>query len=129
MNRLLEADEKVFLDSLDGMTGPILKVGPDKGKGIKDFPEPITLLASPFVRGNVSVEEAAFELGLADPKELQVAIKNNAKLRDELGLKPWANGDLIKRGEWQSVRGLTSTFQEAAEELRRGSKVVTRRDK
>ena len=73
-------------------------------------------------------EEAAFELGIADSKELQIAIKNNARLRDELGLKPWVNGDTIKRGEWQSVRGLTSTFQEAAEELRRGAKIVTRRN-
>jgi len=47
--------------------------------------------------------------------------------RARLGLKPWVNGDTIKRAEWQSVRGLTSTFQEAAEELRRGTKIVSRR--
>lgn len=127
MDELMAADEKLFLDGLERVVGPILKVGPDKAKTIRDFPEPITLLASPFIRGNVAVEEAAYELGIADPKELQIAIKNNAKLRDELGLKPWVNGDTIKRAEWQSVRGLTSTFQEAAEELRRGTKIVNRR--
>ena len=129
MERWLATDEKQFLDSLDAMIGPILKVGPDAGKTIRDFPEPVTLLASPFIRGNVSVEEAAYELGLSDPNELKTAIRNNPRLRDELGLKPWANGDSIKRNEWQSVRGLTSTFQEAADELRRGTKIVNRRDR
>jgi len=47
--------------------------------------------------------------------------------RARLGLKPWVNGDTIKRAEWQSVRGLTSTFQEAVEQLRRGTKIVSRR--
>ncbi|HEV3386778.1 MAG TPA: c-type cytochrome domain-containing protein [Gemmata sp.] len=129
MEKLLEDDEKLFLEGLDRSIGAHLKTGPDKAKKITDFPEPITLLASPFIRGNVSVEEAAFELGITDPKELQIAIKNNARLRDELALKPWVNGNTIKRAEWQSVRRLTSTFQETAEALQRGAKIVNRRDR
>jgi Planctomycete cytochrome C len=127
MQRLMKIDEDLFLETLDRVVSPYVRGKGNKKLDVKEFVEPISLLATPFLRGNVSLEEAALELGLADPKELQFAIKNNARLRDELGLKPWLNGDTIKRESWQSVRGLTSPFQETAAELQRGASYRIRR--
>jgi serine/threonine-protein kinase len=127
MDRLLLADEELFLASLDKVMGPFVRQGPDAKKDIRLFPEPISLLATPFLRGNVTLEDAALELGIADPQEFKASIKANGRLRDELGLKPWLNGDTIKRDVWQSVKGLTSTFQETAAELQRGTPYRTRR--
>ncbi len=127
MDRLLLNDEELFVQSLEKVIGLHVQVGPDAKKDIRLFPEPISLLATPFLRGNVTLEEAALELGIEDPRELQLAIKNNVRLRDERGLKLWLNGGTIKRDVWQSVRGLTSTFQEAAAELQRGTPYRTGR--
>jgi hypothetical protein len=127
MDALLLADEELFVQSLDRVLGPFVRQGPDAKKDVRQFPEPISLLATPFLRGNLTLEEAALELGIQDPKELQGAIKASGTLRDELGLKPLVAGATIKREVWQSVRGLTSLFQEVAAELQRGQPFRTRR--
>ena len=120
MKSLLDQDESRFLNGLDRATGLFLKVGPDADKDIGQFPEVIGPAARLYKNKEVGVAEAAYELGFQDPKDLKTAIAANGAL-DKLGLTPLANGDTIKRDFWESDKGLTSTFQEAARILRRGT--------
>ena len=60
-HQLVLADHVVMGDRLDRYPFGTFPYGPEE-----PWPEPITLLASPFIRVNVAVEEAAFELGIAD---------------------------------------------------------------
>jgi serine/threonine-protein kinase len=127
MRRLFEGDEEDYLRALEKVVGPYLRVGADQDRDIRLFPEPVSLLASPYLRAAVSAQDAALELGLSDPKELTAAVKANAKLRDVLGLKAWASGGTLKRQTWESVRDVCSPFQEAAAEMQRGEPVRLRR--
>ena len=47
-------------------------------------------------------------------------IEANSEL-DDLGLLPLAKERTIKRDFWESDKGLTSTFQEAARIIKRGT--------
>lgn len=127
MDRWVDQDEAEYLVALEKIVGPYLRVGADKDKDLKLFPEPVTSLASPFLRGNVKVDEAARELYLDSGKELQAIVKGNGRLRDELGLKVWANDGTLKRSAWHSVINIYSPYQEAAAELQRGTPVRIRR--
>lgn len=127
MTALVEEDERDYLAAVDRILTPYLRVGPDKDKDIKQFPEVVTSLASPYLKGAVDVEQAARELGMK-PEELKVSIKANGKLRDTLGLKIWTtSGGVLKRQTWESVREVYSPFQEAAAELQLGTPVRIRR--
>jgi serine/threonine-protein kinase len=119
MQRLLQGDEDLFLSAVERATARFLKVGPDEGKDIRAFAEPISVLAGRQLKRGVSLEEAAFELGIADPKDLQAAIKANSTL-EGLGLGQWLNGGVINRKNWEERKGVDSAFQETARELKRG---------
>ena len=41
MQKLVQEDEKRFLDKVEETIGPFLREGPDKEKPIKEFPEPV----------------------------------------------------------------------------------------
>jgi hypothetical protein len=43
------------------------------------------------------------------------------RMRYPCGLRPLAKGDTLERDYWESDKGLTSVFQEAARVLRRGT--------
>jgi serine/threonine-protein kinase len=121
---LLKHDEAAYVRALEKVVGSILKVGPDQAKDLKLFPEPVSAVATPYLKGDVSLEEAALELGLRDPKELRQAVQKSPHLRDDLGLKPWLQGGTVKRRTWESVQGQYSAFQEVAAELHRGTPYV-----
>src|SRR5262249_22974800 len=120
MKKLLQEDEDRFLAAVDRTTGKFLKAGADRDRDIRDFAEPTGPLARLHILRELGLEEAATELGLADPKLLQTAITANAQLR-RLGLGPLATGGTIKREAWESQSRFTSAFQEAAGALERGT--------
>jgi serine/threonine-protein kinase len=119
MSRIMQPDSTRFLVALDKAIGPLVKVGPDAGKDVRDFPEPIGLVARQYLLKELTLEDAALELGLADPERLRVAIANNPRL-PALGLKPLAIGATIKRETWESRERFVSPFQEAASTLEQG---------
>lgn len=118
-NKLLTEDENRFLAALEKACGPFLKVGDDAQKDMRAFPEPVAAIAQQYNR-DISVEQAAFDLGLADAKNLQLRIKSSSELRG-LGLSPLANGEKIKRETWHSLRDFLSQFQRTANQLEQGT--------
>jgi len=126
MDRLLEDDERDYLTAVDRVIAPYLRVGADKKKDIKQFPEVVSALATPYLKGGVDLDQAALELGL-EPAELKAAIKVNGTLRDLLGLRVLSSGGQLKRQTWESVREVYSPFQDAAVELQLGTPVRLRR--
>jgi serine/threonine-protein kinase len=119
MSRLLDKDEQRFMRSVDDAMGSFLKVGPDRARDVKSFPEPIGAIARHYQK-DLELEDVAAELGIADPKELQTLIKLNPRLR-ELGLGPLMQGFAIKRTHWQSLERSLSPFQQTASELELGT--------
>ncbi|HBI46815.1 MAG TPA: transcriptional regulator, partial [Planctomycetales bacterium] len=120
MSKLLDEDEDRFLRGLDRATGLFLKVGLDAKKDISAFPEVIGKVSRLYKNKEVGVDEAAYELGLEDGKTLKALIEATSEL-DDLGLLPLAKEGSIKRDFWESDKGLTSTFQEAARIIKRGT--------
>jgi mono/diheme cytochrome c family protein len=119
MDELLARDEERFLAALDGATGPFLRVGADKGKAVRDFPEPIAAVAHAYTRP-LGVNEVAAELGL-EPGPLAVLVKGNARLRSDLGLGTLARGGTIQREGWAALSNGLSLFQKTALELDLGT--------
>ena len=119
MDRLLAEDEARFLAAADQVAGDFLRDGADRSRSIRDFPEPIGAVGRRYLK-DLGIEEAAAELGLKDPKELQTAIRLNPELR-RLGLAPLLDGGTIKRAAWESLRFLNSPFQDAALQLELGT--------
>jgi serine/threonine-protein kinase len=122
MDRLLQEDEDRFVQALDRSVGKFLKVGPDAGKDIRDFPEVIGPVAQRYLLKEVTLQDAALELGLKDPETLKVAIQASDPLQN-LGLLPLAQGRTIKREVWEKKAGrlVDSPYQAAAKVLRVGS--------
>jgi serine/threonine-protein kinase len=117
---LMKEDEDRFLAALDRAAGRFLKVGPDKDNDIRDFTdEPIGRVVRAYHR-DLTLQDAAAELGLADAQGLATSIAGNNRLR-ELGLGALANGGTLKRDAWSSVKQRLSPFQRTALELDRGS--------
>jgi serine/threonine-protein kinase len=100
--------------------GPFLKAGDDREKDIRDFPEPVSALARWYLLQELTLEDAAVELGLQDAQKLQAAVENNPRLA-ELGLGPLVRGATIKRERWESLKFFISPFQETARELAVGT--------
>jgi serine/threonine-protein kinase len=123
MDDLLQRDEERFVQALELATGPFLKVGDEKAKTIREFPEPIGAIARLYVK-DVGLEEVAFELGIEDPNKLRTLIESSRKLR-ELGLGPLLEGGSIKRDVWSSLEFTTSAFHNVARELGLGTPFVT----
>ena len=125
MDKLLDQDTERFLKGMDLAAGLYLKVGEDADKEISSFPDMIGALASRYRNDDIDLNKAACELGLDDPKILKALIESNSELSD-LGLQAMARGSKIKREFWESVKGTTSTFQEAARIIHRGTPQVER---
>jgi serine/threonine-protein kinase len=120
MAELLKVDEDLFVTALDAAIGPFFKKGGLAYKDVRDLTdEPIGKVARHYVK-DLTLEEAAYELGLPDPKLLLGAIQTNDRLR-QLGLGTLTKGGLIKRDAWSSLKSRLSPFQRAAFELDHGS--------
>ncbi len=117
---LLDKDEDRFLRALDRSTGLFLKIGKEKDRDIKDFPELIGPIARSYLLKEVDAASAARELGIEDKAVLETAIKTNKRLI-RLGLLPLARGGTIKREVWESLEALYSPMQEAARVLELGT--------
>jgi serine/threonine-protein kinase len=117
---LMKDDEDRFLAALDRAVGPFLEVGPDKDRNIRDFTdEPIGRVARVYHR-DLTLQDVAAELGLANIEVLSKSIAGNNRLR-ELGLGVLSNGGTLKRDAWSSVQQRLSPFQRVALELDLGS--------
>jgi serine/threonine-protein kinase len=116
MNRLVERDEARFLAALERAVGRFLRVGPDKDKPLKQFPEPVGEVARTYRLLYLDLKTLACELDIEDPKELlqQVGEKKWKQLGLEAVLKP---GGEVSRLEWEAVDDV-SLMQEVARELR-----------
>jgi hypothetical protein len=118
MSKLVARDSEQFLRALQEATGPYLQVDADKEKPISSFEEPVGDVVARYL-ADLGLEEIAFELGIEDPAEVKTAIRTNTSLK-ELGLGPIANGDSIKRSDWESLNHEISLFQMLASELNEG---------
>jgi len=119
-NALIKADEDRFVAALDRAMGRYLKVGAGQRKDIREFAdEPVGRAARAYHR-DLSLDDAAAELGFDDGRQLAAAINGNDRLR-QLGLGALVNGGVMKRSAWASQQQRLSSFQRAALELDRGS--------
>lgn len=115
MDKLLLIDRKQFLHALEPVLKKWLTTDGNERALVDNSGEPIATVTR-FYGGDISLEIAAFELGLADPDELATAIKNNPKLR-RLGLGPLLQGQRIDRQVWENRDAIVSPMQHAAREL------------
>jgi serine/threonine-protein kinase len=120
MALVLAEDSDRFVTAVQRATKAFLQVGPDRARDVKDFTEPIGATARSYLLREVGAAEAAYELGLRDPRKLQTAIDASDRLRD-LGLRPLSRGGTIKREVWESLTGLISPYQEAGGVLEIGT--------
>jgi serine/threonine-protein kinase len=120
MQEFVQVDATKYLAALERATGPFLKVGEDKAKNIRDFPEAVGAVAQLYRLKNVDLAAAAYELDVAKPGDLKVMIAGNRRLRD-LGVGALLlESGTIPRHEWERM-GATSLFQRVARELEKGS--------
>ena len=119
LDRLFGEDENQFLTALRAATGSFLLQGEDRDRNLRDFPEPIAAVASAY-RADLTLEQAALELGLRDPAPLREKILSQKHLRDA-GLVPLAEGRPLSRRTWADLKKrVFSPFQECARALERG---------
>jgi serine/threonine-protein kinase len=118
LDALLEEDQDRFLKAVERATASSLKAGSDAHAELRDVEEPVRALVDQYQK-DLGPEEAARELDIPDPKQLQDLVKANPQLR-ALGLGPLADGRPIKREQWETLEG-TSAFQSAAQKLGKGS--------
>lgn len=121
MDAILTKDENRFLKALDLATGPFLKQGADAERPIRDFAECVSPVALQYQR-DLSPADAASELGIQNPEELQVMVRGNKRL-SQLGLGQFKDGAPIKRDQWDSMLEGDSLFQKTAKELDLGTPV------
>jgi serine/threonine-protein kinase len=119
MDELQGEDEGRFLAALDGAVGPFLRVGADKDRKVRDFPEPVGAVVRSYTR-TLGAAEVAAELG-TDPKPLPGMIRGNPRLRSDLGLGTLARGGTIQREAWAAQQNGLSLFQKTALELDLGT--------
>lgn len=120
MQRLVQEDQERFLTAANRAMGPFLKDAADTPKPGDATSEPIGVVARRHILRELNVEDAASEMGLAEPGVLQAAIRTNPMLR-HLGLGPLGAGATIKREVWESLDHFTSAFQDAARTLELGT--------
>jgi serine/threonine-protein kinase len=117
LNDSYSRDEKRFLDGLTTALRPFLLTGPNAAKAVTDFPEPISPIARWYVASELTLADAARELGLDKPEKLAGFIEGNEELQLQ-GLLPLARGKTIKREVWESTEFLYSPYQKAAQRLK-----------
>ena len=125
MDRVVQRDRQRFLTALEEAMGRFLQVGPDAKRPIEDFKEPISAIARWYLNQELTLDEAARELGIDEPKRLAGSIEANTRLQ-ELGLYPLSRGHTIKREVWEDTQFLVSPFQDAARELKLGTPKTNR---
>ena len=119
-DKILDGDVAQFLAAAELATGPFLRVGADKAKPVRDFPEPISTVARLYQK-DLGTDEVVAELGLEDAKDLLARIRANPAL-ERLGLRVLSDGGTLKRAEWDSLKDRTlSTFHEVNLQIRRGT--------
>lgn len=119
LDEQLADDSERFMKSLDQVLRPFLVRASDEQLSIEDFPEPIGVAARRYY-GNLSLTDAAAELGLKDSQRLAQAIESSLTLRAQ-GLGPLAHGGAIDRAFWQSRKAVISPLQSAARQLNLGA--------
>jgi hypothetical protein len=124
MEKYYRKDEVRFLTALDEATGAFLRGPAEQGKAVQEFKEPVKEVARRYF-GEVSLDEAARELGIDDPQALKRVIAQSSRLQ-RLGLAPLADGTAIKRADWEAPLPVQTLFQEAARALGRGTPVVSK---
>lgn len=115
MDELLDRDERRFMEALDKAIGSLLRVGLDKDKPLKEFPEPIGAIAR--LHRNVYLDAAtiACELDIEKPDDIVKKV-GEQKLK-QLGLDAvFAGKAFISRAEWEAFDGI-SLAQELGREL------------
>lgn len=124
MDRLVRHDQQQFLRALEATivrwlsdpTGRALQNAESaNGNRVSNSAEPVATVTR-FYNADVSLEVAAFELGLEDPQVLALAIKINPSLR-RLGLGPLLHEQKIDRLVWDNRESAVSAMQQAAREL------------
>jgi serine/threonine-protein kinase len=123
MERLVQKDRQRFLRALEEAVAPFLREGANAKKSVEDFPEPISAIARWYLLQEMTLDEAARELGVQDPQVVRGTIQANPRLQ-ELGLYPLAKGNAINREVWENRAFVVSPFQEAAHVLRQGVPVT-----
>ncbi|MEX0585596.1 MAG: hypothetical protein WD176_03065, partial [Pirellulales bacterium] len=121
MDALLAKDESRFLSALELATARFLKVGPEAERNIRDFPEPISVVAQNYNK-DLGPVEAALELGIENPERLQVMVQGNRRLA-QFGLGQFKEGATIKREQWASLQDDETLFHRTARELELGTPV------
>ena len=120
IRRSLQADRRLYLDALEQLIGPILRVGDSTDKEITEFVEPVSVVTK-WYSADVSLSAAAAELNLESSDELASAIRVSQDLQ-QLGLGPLAAGGDIPREMWDTrAESPASVFQRAAVALRIGT--------
>jgi serine/threonine-protein kinase len=120
MNRYFRHDEERFRRSLDKVVGPFL--GADRARAATLEGEPILEVCRHYF-GELSLEQAARELGIDNPQDLKQRIRRDAVLRQTLGLGPLLDGTLKREG-WEERLPVQTLFQYAARSLGRGTPVL-----
>jgi hypothetical protein len=92
------------------------KLGPDANAQI---PAAVASLYKRYLR-DVTLDQAARELGLADPELLLQAVQASERLRQR-GLGIFLNGGAVSRQRWSSRAPLFSPYQEAGQQLGLGT--------
>jgi serine/threonine-protein kinase len=116
MAPFLKPEELEVADApTEGAGKNVKDIKPDESAR-KQLEEPVGMVSRRFQVAELAVEDAAYELGLDDPKRLAFAIEANQALR-QLGLGPLASGNTIKREAWDSLKAFNSAFQDAAVEV------------
>jgi serine/threonine-protein kinase len=115
MDELVREDEDRFMAALEKTISPFLRVGDDKQKPIREFPEPVGEVARLHRLGYLDLKTAALELDLEDPEVIRTTV-GETKLK-RLGLDALLRGGVIGRLDWEAVDGV-SLMQELARELR-----------
>ena len=119
-DKILSGDQAQFMAAAEQATGPFLRVGADKAKPVRDFPEPITTIARLYQK-DLGTDEVVAELGLEGVKDVLAMIRVNPAL-GRLGLGVLLDGGTLKRAEWDSLKDRTlSTFHEVNLQIRRGT--------
>jgi serine/threonine-protein kinase len=123
MQALVRKDQQLYVAVQQRLLGPILCVGPDAGKQVLDFAEPVGKVAEMYSR-DLTPQEVALELGYAQLELLQQDIRANRELL-KLGLGTLIQNPpgTLKREKWESLDG-SSLMQDVAGALRLGVPIL-----
>ncbi len=112
MKQVLDRDRRTYRDTLYQVLKPFM---PDLEPNTA-MPDPIRIVAQRYDR-DLDLTDVTYELGLDDPKVMEVKVAAQALL--ELGLGPLRDGFTIKRSMWSDPgqAGGVSCFHQAAAEV------------